>query len=115
MRDCAQLWHGQLGNLLDGESTPARMRLDSDGGVNLVEMCVAQLETTLSNIDSLDWQGETAEILKCMDREINSLDNVIASLRLVNLDLGNPGDGAQGPVDRSVASAFPSAQLDAET
>ncbi len=50
------------------------------------EMSLAQLETVLSNIDSLDWSGATADILHRLDREINSLKDILARLRRLNPD-----------------------------
>jgi hypothetical protein len=87
LRESAHCWYCRIQAHLDGASkatptNPAARGADMD----CYEMCQSQLETTLSNIDSLDWSMTTAAILHRLDREISALKDILARMHRTNPD-----------------------------
>ena len=74
LRSCVQSWACQLQPCLDGRTT-ASSELPVDGAdTTNLEMCLAQIETTLTNIDSLNWAEATDIVLNALDRETDTLE-----------------------------------------
>ena len=56
LQACAHSWYSQLQQCLDEEAGALKGELLGDGAdTTSLEMCLAQLKTTLANIESLDW------------------------------------------------------------
>lgn len=75
LRDCARAWCSQLEKCLDESEVALRDELLADGAdATTLEMCVAQLETSLTNIEALDWTAPVADLLDAVEREIHLLN-----------------------------------------
>jgi len=82
LRDLVQSWHSQLGACLSGTSTAeqSKMAIGVDD-MDCLEMCLAQLETTGSNIGLLDWAESPAVNLDKLERQAEGLDKLLKTLR----------------------------------
>ena len=77
LQSCAYSWRSQLQQCLDGEATTAPSELLADGAdAAVLEMCLAQIETMLTNLDLLDWSATSDVVLKQLERETNALDKL---------------------------------------
>lgn len=74
VRQCAEGWCRELQSRVASDSSVAT-------GVGPIEMGLAQLETTLSNIDSIDWHDELLGIMARLDREMVRLERVLNDLK----------------------------------
>lgn len=74
LENCAQSWCSQLQACLDGTETATTSELLAQDGEAHLEMCLAQIETTLTNIAQLDWSQVTRTVLNELEREIESLE-----------------------------------------
>lgn len=85
--NCAHAWDIQLLSVVE-EAAPSQPDKAITPGVdsNCLEMCLAQLESTLSNIDALDLAAALEAQQSRLEREIDSLQNVLASLHAIEPD-----------------------------
>jgi hypothetical protein len=68
-------WYVQFEECLHREQPEGASQSVAPGQtLNSVEMFAAQLETTLSNIDALDYSQPVDEVLDVLDRELETLD-----------------------------------------
>lgn len=75
LRACAQVWYAQFESLLSGaEMDDAAKALVAGAELGDIEMFAAQIETSLTNVNAIDWQGSVDEVLNCLDRELELLD-----------------------------------------
>jgi hypothetical protein len=75
LRACAKEWYGQFERCLRGERLDdATQALVEGKSMNAVEMFAAQIETTLSNIDALDFNTSVDDVLNVLERELEMLD-----------------------------------------
>lgn len=66
LRTCAQVWYAQFEPCLsNGELDDATKALVAGAEIGDIEMFAAQIETTLTNINALDWTGKVDEVLNC--------------------------------------------------
>lgn len=80
LRDWARSWQSRLQNI-DGDATeiPAEWRgIDNDS--MRVEMCLAQIETSLSNIGEVLSRGELDEIAERVEQEARSLEKALEDI-----------------------------------
>ena len=68
------MWSDQLQQCLDGNTNPALSALLASSGQTHLEMCLAQMETTLTNIAQLDWSQDADLILHELEREVETLE-----------------------------------------
>jgi len=74
LENCAQSWFSQLQGCLDGNVATTSSELLTQGGEAHLEMCLAQIETTLTNISQLDWSQAAGTVLNDLEREVESLE-----------------------------------------
>ena len=75
LRACGQVWYSQFEPCLRGEELDDGAKaLIEDAEIGDIEMFAAQIETTLTNIDALDWTGSVDEVLNSLERELDLLD-----------------------------------------
>jgi hypothetical protein len=71
---CIQKWHVDLQTCLEESAADT---LNAFGLVNVqvaaIEMFSAQVETSLSNLESIDWTGSFDDVIERLDYEINLL------------------------------------------
>jgi hypothetical protein len=73
LHEWAQAWHAKLLKcLVEGSEEMSLLFEDSDASG--LEMYAAQVETCLTNIQMLDWNDDTYDILARLDREITLLE-----------------------------------------
>jgi hypothetical protein len=76
LKSCAQVWHEQLGKCIGGEELDEATKALVDGmDLAAIEMFAAQCETSISNIEALDYSAPVAEVLFALEREIEMLDS----------------------------------------
>ncbi|MCC7475098.1 MAG: hypothetical protein IT425_06855 [Pirellulales bacterium] len=74
MKACAIEWYSQFESCLRGEKLDdATQALVEGKSMMAVEMFAAQIETTLSNMNSLDFTLSVDEVVEILDREIELL------------------------------------------
>lgn len=78
LRDCTQSWHAILQECL--MISPAGTR--ELGDTTHLEMCLAQFETTLANIELLNWTETVDVLLDELNREISALKKLRRLRRL---------------------------------
>ncbi len=72
---CAKEWYGQFEACLRGEKLDdATQALVEGKSMNAVEMFAAQIETSLSNINALDFTANVDDVLNALERELEMLD-----------------------------------------
>jgi hypothetical protein len=74
LRDWAVTWQRQLN--LELKDSPESLDADQ------VEMCLAQIESTVSNLDAVSWDDAVGTILGRIDREFATLEKAARDLRL---------------------------------
>ena len=75
LRVCAQLWYSQFEPCLSGEQMNQGLKTLVEGAeMSDIEMFAAQIETTLTNINALDWTGKVDDVLDCLECELGLLD-----------------------------------------
>jgi hypothetical protein len=75
LRACAKEWYGQFEGCLRGEKLDeATQTLIAGKSMMAVEMFAAQIETTLSNVDAIDFTTNVDDILNTLERELEMLD-----------------------------------------
>ena len=75
LRACAQVWYSQFEPCLSGEQMDEVAKaLVEHAEMSDIEMFAAQIETTLTNINALDWTGKVDDVLDCLERELGLLD-----------------------------------------
>lgn len=75
LRTCAQTWYKQVDKCLSGgELDSASQALMQDADTTAMEMLAAQCETSISNIDAIDYTATIDEVLAALDREVSLLD-----------------------------------------
>jgi hypothetical protein len=76
LKGCAQIWYGQFEKCLVGEVLDdATQALIEGADMSAVEMFAAQIETTLTNLNALDYNGPVNDVLDALDRELALLDS----------------------------------------
>ena len=70
-QEALSVWHGKLSALLEDEDTESTMDLAE---LMLLEQFVAQLETTLANLNELDWTDDLETIVARVEKELRTLD-----------------------------------------
>ena len=89
LRACAKEWYGQFEKCLRGEKLDdATQALVEGKSMNAVEMFAAQIETTLSNIDALDFSTSVDDVLNVLERELEMLDRQQKSVGQSQADSG---------------------------
>ena len=84
LRAWARSWQAQLQSHLNGTSSPMVSEwLAGNCDTTRAEMCLAQIETTLSNIDAVVSNGNVDDIVKRVEQETNCLENALECLRRV--------------------------------
>ena len=69
------MWYAQFEPCLsNGELDDATKALVAGAEIRDIEMFAAQIETTATNINALDWTGNVDEVLDCLERELALLD-----------------------------------------
>ncbi len=75
LKSFVRAWYGQFEECLHREQPDEASQSVAPGQtLSSVEMFAAQLETTLSNIDALDYSQPVDEVLDVLDRELETLD-----------------------------------------
>jgi hypothetical protein len=74
LRGSAVMWQRRLDGYLKGASAAD----DADQ----VEMCLAQIESTLSNLDAVPWNETAATAFDCIEREFAVLEKAVRNLKL---------------------------------
>jgi hypothetical protein len=74
LRGSAAMWQRKLDGYLKDASAA--------GDADQVEMCLAQIESTLSNLDAVPWNEATSTTFDCIEREFAVLDKAVRNLRL---------------------------------
>lgn len=76
LKACAQVWYEQLGKCISGEELDATTKALVDGmDLDAIEMFAAQCETSISNLEALDYSVPAADVLFALEREIEMLDS----------------------------------------
>jgi len=89
LRACAKEWYGQFERCLRGEKLDdATQALVEGKSMNAVEMFAAQIETTLSNIEALDFTTSVDDVLNVLERELEMLDRQQKSVGQSQADSG---------------------------
>jgi hypothetical protein len=75
LKACASVWYAQLEKCITGEPLDeATQSLVAGADPSALEMFAAQIETTLTNLGALDWNGSPLDVLNCLERELGLLD-----------------------------------------
>jgi hypothetical protein len=75
LRACAQVWYSQFESCLSSvKMDEAVQALVAGAEISDIEMFAAQIETTLTNINALDWNGSVDDVLNCVERELDLID-----------------------------------------
>lgn len=75
LHSCVLSWHSSL-----ADSVSRALADVPAADADQLEMCLAQLETTKSNIDSVDWKMPFDEILEVLTGEANGLGRLLKTL-----------------------------------
>lgn len=75
LRTCAQTWYRQVDKFLSGgDLDEASLALMNGVDATAMEMLAAQCETSISNIDAIDYTATIDDVLAALDREVLLLD-----------------------------------------
>ena len=76
LKACAQIWYAQFEKCLLGEELDeATKSLVEGADMGAIEMFAAQIETTLTNLNALNFEGPFEEVLNSLERELGLLDD----------------------------------------